>query len=129
MENILYIALAFFGLLVVMQLYIRLSSLLKKGKTIEGIKGKLGNEIRSGKKLLVYFYSNNCAACKPMTPVIDRLMREYPNIHKINLSTELEIGRKFGVLGTPATVLVEGQKVRSFNLGAKTEGFLRNLLA
>jgi thioredoxin 1 len=95
---------------------------------IEGIKGKLGNEVLSGRKVLVYFYTNSCAACKPMTPVIDRLKKEYKNIHKINLATDMDTGRAFGVMGTPATILVEDQKIKSFNLGAKTESFLRNLI-
>jgi thioredoxin 1 len=128
METILYIVLAIAGLFVVMQLYIRLSALFKKGKVINGVKGKLGKDIQSGRKLLVYFYTNSCAACKPMTPVIDRLKKEFKNIHKINLTTDMDIGRAFGVMGTPATILVEEQKIKSFNLGARTESFLRNLI-
>lgn len=128
MESILYIVLAIVGLFVVMQLYIRLSAVFKKGKVIEGVKGKLGNEVLSGRKLLVYFYTNSCAACKPMTPVIDRLKKEFKNIYKINLATDMDTGRAFGVMGTPATILVEDQKIKSFNLGARTEAFLRNLI-
>ncbi|MEJ2544021.1 MAG: thioredoxin family protein [Calditrichaceae bacterium] len=128
METILYIVLAIAGLFVVMQLYIRLSAVFKKGKVINGVKGKLGKDIQSGRKLLVYFYTNSCAACKPMTPVIDRLKKEFKNIHKINLTTDMDIGRAFGVMGTPATILVEEQKIKSFNLGARTESFLRNLI-
>jgi thioredoxin 1 len=129
MESILYIVLAIVGLFMVMQLYIRLSAIFKKGKVIKGIKGKLGNEVLSGRKLLVYFYSNGCAACKPMTPVVDRLKKEYKNIHKVNLATDMGTGRAFGVMGTPATILVEDQKIKSFNLGARTEAFLRNLIS
>jgi thioredoxin 1 len=128
MENLLYIVIAVIGLFVVMQIYIRLSSVFKKGKKIEGVKGKLGNDIRSGKKVLVYFYTNSCAACKPMTPLIDRIKKENKNVYKINLATEMDTGRAFGVMGTPATVVVVNEKVQSFNLGAKTESFLRNLL-
>ena len=128
MDTILYIVLAIVGLFVVMQLYIRLSAVFKKGKVIEGVKGKLGSDIQSGKKMLVYFYTNSCAACKPMTPMVDRLKKEYKNIHKINLATDMDTGRAFGVMGTPATILVEDQKIKSFNLGAKTESFLRNLI-
>jgi len=120
MENILYIVLAIAGLFVVMQLYIRLSGIFKKGKVIKGVKGKLGKDVQSGRKVLVYFYTNSCAACKPMTPLVDR--------YKINLSTDMDTGRAFGVMGTPATVLVEGQKIKSFNLGARSENFIRNLL-
>ena len=128
MDTILYIVLAIIGLFVVMQLYIRLSAVFKKGKVIEGVKGKLGSDIQSGKKMLVYFYSNSCAACKPMTPMVDRLKKEFKNIHKINLATDMDTGRAFGVMGTPATILVEDQKIQSFNLGARTESFLRNLI-
>jgi thioredoxin 1 len=128
MDTILYIVLAIVGLFVVMQLYIRLSAVFKKGKVIEGVKGKLGSDIQSGKKMLVYFYTNSCAACKPMTPMVDRLKKEFKNIHKINLATDMDTGRAFGVMGTPATILVEDQKIKSFNLGAKTESFLRNLI-
>jgi thioredoxin 1 len=128
MDTILYIVLAIVGLFVVMQLYIRLSAVFKKGKVIEGVKGKLGSDIQSGKKMLVYFYSNSCAACKPMTPMVDRLKKEFKNIHKINLATDMDTGRAFGVMGTPATILVEDQKIKSFNLGARTESFLRNLM-
>ena len=128
MDTILYIVLAIVGLFVVMQLYIRLSAVFKKGKVIEGVKGKLGSDIQSGKKMLVYFYSNSCAACKPMTPMVDRLKKEFKNIHKINLATDMDTGRAFGVMGTPATILVEDQKIKSFNLGARTESFLRNLI-
>ena len=128
MESILYIVMTIAGLFVVMQLYIRLSSVFKKGKVIEGVKGKLGNEVSSGKKLMVNFYTNSCAACKQMTPVVDRLKKEYKNIHKVNLATDMDIGRAFGVMGTPATILVEDQKIKSYNLGSKTEAFLRNLI-
>ena len=128
MESILYNVLAIVGLFIVMQLYIRLSSVFKKGKLIKGVKGKLGSEVLSGRKLLVYFYTNSCAACKPMTPVVDRLKKEFKNIHKVNLATDMDIGRAFGVMGTPATILVEDQKIKSFNLGTRTEAFLRNLV-
>ena len=128
MENILYIVLAIVGLFVVMQLYVRLSSWFKKGKTISGVTGSLGKELRSGNRTLIYFYTNSCAACKPMTPVVDRLKKEFKNIHKVNLATDMETGRKFGVMGTPATVVVEDEKIINFHLGAKNEQFLRNLL-
>lgn len=128
METILYIVLTIVGLFVVMQLYIRLSGVFKKGKVIEGVRGRLGNDIQSGRKLLVYFYTNSCAACKPMTPLIDHLRKEFKNIHKVNLATDMDTGRAFGVMGTPATILVEDQKIKSFDLGARKEAFLRNLI-
>ena len=55
MDTVLYIVLTIVGLMVTMQLYIRLASWLKRGKTVSGIKGEIGKEIDKGKKVLVYF--------------------------------------------------------------------------
>ena len=128
MENILYIILAIAGLFVFMQIYVRLTAYFKKGKRIQGVSGALGKEIERGKKVLVYFYTNSCTACKPMTPVVDRLKKTYKNIHKVNLATEMDTGRSFGVMGTPALVLVENSEIRSYNLGARNEHFIKKLL-
>ena len=128
MENFLYIIAAVVGLFIVLQLYMRLSSYLKKGKEINGVSGKLGKEIGSGRRLAVYFFTNSCAACKPMTPVVEKLKKEFPNLHKINLASDMDTGRKFGVMGTPCTVVVENGRISDFILGAKTEGFLRGII-
>lgn len=129
MESLLYIVLAVIGLFVILQLFMRLASFLKRGKKIEGVKGQLGRDIASGKTNLVYFYSPACAACKPMTPIIGKLQSEFKNIHKINLARDMEVARIFGVLGTPALVKVENQKISSYQLGARNENMIRKLLA
>jgi len=63
-----------------------------------------------------------------MTPVVDRLKQENRDIYKINISRDMQIGRIFGVMGTPATVLVENSEIKKYVLGAKSEVYLRNLL-
>ena len=129
MDNFLYILLFVVALFALMQIYVRLSTWSKKGKSVENIGGDLGKEINSGGRHLLYFYTSSCAACKTMTPVIDTLKKEFNNIHKVNLATDMEIGRKFGVMGTPATVVVEKNKITSYVLGYKNAQFLRTLLA
>ncbi|MGD9489602.1 MAG: thioredoxin family protein [Calditrichaceae bacterium] len=128
MQGFLYLILVIVGFFVVMQLYIRISSIMKKGKIIDGVNGKMGKEIKAGKRILVYFYTSSCAACKPMTPVIEKLKKEFESVHMVNLAKDMATAKAFGVMGTPATVLVENQKIMSFNLGAKSEDFLRKLL-
>ena len=128
MENFVYIILAVIGLFIILQLYMRLSSYFKKGKEIKDVSGRLGKEISSGSKLAVYFFTNSCAACKPMTPVIEKLQKEFPNLYKINLATDMGAGRKFGVMGTPCTIVVEQGRILDFILGARTESFLRGII-
>ncbi len=128
MDNVLYIVLGLIGLFLVAQLYARFSAYSKKGKLMEDVPGILGKEINTGKKLLIYFYTNSCSACKSMTPVIDRLMKEFENIRKVNLATDMEAGKKFGIMGTPSTVLVENRKIKSFLMGVKSYSQLKSML-
>jgi thioredoxin 1 len=111
-----------------MQIFVRLSTYLKKGKEITGIGGELGKKINAGEKLLVYFFSPTCGACRPVTPVIEKMKKENSNVYKIDVSQKPEVSRGFGVMGTPATVVVENRKIRQYILGARTESFIRKLI-
>ena len=64
-----------------------------------------------------------------MTPVIDEMRGKKNNVYKINLAKENErkIGQIFGVMGTPATVVVEDSKIDQFILGARSKNFLTSL--
>jgi thioredoxin 1 len=128
MDSILYIVLGVIGFFIFMQLIMRFMSLAKKGKMVAGITGELGNKIKSGQKLLVYFFSPSCGACRPVTPIIDKLKNEKNNVYKINVLQQPDISRNFGVMGTPATVVVENEIIKQYILGAKSEKFLRNLI-
>lgn len=62
-----------------------------------------------------------------MTPVIEEMKKKKNNVYKINLAKERNIGQIFGVMGTPATVIVENSTIDQFILGARTEKFLTSL--
>jgi thioredoxin 1 len=128
LETLLYIVIAIIGFFVFVQLYFVISGFLKKGKRIENFSGEIGRKVQQGKKLLLYFYSPTCGACKAMTPVVDKMRRENQDVHKINLAKDMQMARIFGVMGTPATVLVEDSKIKKYVLGARSESFLRELI-
>jgi thioredoxin 1 len=128
MSTILYLVLAFVGFIILMQLIAKISSLLKKGKPAPQVSGALGQKISSGQKVLLYFFSPTCGACKAMTPVIDKMRNENANVYKINVTQKPDISRAFGILGTPATILLENKKISKFVMGAKSESFLRSII-
>jgi thioredoxin 1 len=128
MSTVLYFVVALIGFFVLMQVYIRLSGFLKKGKVVPDFEGEVGKKIKSGQRLLLYFYSPSCAACRPMTPVIDRMLQERKNIVKLNVQHEFTVARHLGVMATPAVVLIENRRINQFVLGARREGFLRKLI-
>jgi len=129
MDTALYVVMVIVGFFVFLRLLAWFSGRMKKGKTIQPFTGEISRKIQSGDKLLLYFYSPSCGACKSMTPVIDEMRAEKKNVYKINLAKENErkIGQIFGVMGTPATVIVEHSKIDQFILGAKSKSFLTSL--
>ncbi|HKJ45157.1 MAG TPA: thioredoxin family protein [Balneolales bacterium] len=100
----------------------------KKGKKAPELGGKYGKIVGSGKKAMFYFYSQSCAACKPMTPVVDKYAKKAKNIYKIDITRDMATARKFGVMGTPSTVVVENGIIKEFLVGPQKEAKLSQLL-
>ena len=128
MDILFYIVMIFVGFIVFIQIYARLQGFFKSGKKIPELNGRIGKAIKTNSRTLLYFYTPNCSACKVMTPVIDRLQAEFTNVLKVNLARDMEIGKKFGVMGTPSLVLVENNTIQKFIVGARSEGQIRKLL-
>ncbi len=125
---VVYILLGIFIAFMGMQYLMVLRSKRNKGKRVGQVGGKIGRAIASGGKAMVYFYSPSCRACKYQTPVIDRLISDGHKIHKVDISRDMATARKFGVMATPTTVVLSGDEIVEFLVGAKTEEKLRQFL-
>lgn len=100
----------------------------QKGKPAPELDGSYGKVIRQGKPALFYFYSEHCGACRPMTPVIDALRKEKLPCYKVDITRHMDIAKKFGVMATPSTVLIDKGIVREFIIGPQNESKLRSLI-
>ena len=127
MNTLILIVLAFIGFLALMRVLVWISGKLKTGKSIPPFSGEIGQRIQKGDKLLLYFYTPSCGACKAMTPVVDEMMRNKNNVYKINLMKNHEIGKIFGIMGTPATIIVNKSRIDQYILGARSKKFLLGL--
>ena len=127
MDTLLLIVLVFVGFFVIMRLMVWVSGKLKKGKKIPPFSGELGARIQKGDKLLLYFYTPSCGACKTMTPVVEEMMDTKDNVYKINPTKDYNVGKIFGIMGTPATIVVNESKIDQYILGARTKQFLNEL--
>jgi thioredoxin 1 len=127
MDTLLLIVLVFVGFFVIMRLMVWVSGKFKKGKKIPPFSGELGERIQKGDKLLLYFYTPSCGACKTMTPVVEEMMDTKDNVYKINLTKDYNIGKIFGIMGTPATIVVNESKIDQYILGARSKQFLIEL--
>ena len=127
MDTLAIVILSIVGFFVFMRLMVWISGRLKKGKIIPPFSGEIGDRIQKGHKLLLYFYTPSCGACKTMTPVVEEMMDKKDNVYKINLAKDNNIGKIFGIMGTPATIVVNQSKIDQYILGARSKQFLIEL--
>ena len=128
MLTVVYILVGLFLAFMGMQYLMILRSKKNKGKKVGQVGGKLGKVMSMGGKAMVYFYSPSCRACKYQTPVIDRLISDGFKIQKVDISRDMAVARKFGVMATPTTVVLQGNEIVEFLVGAKPEDKLRKFL-
>ncbi len=120
------------GVFVVAFLLVNMLPLLR-ARRVEGYAapdlGAVLDERQRGQDLLlVYFWSPTCGMCRSITPFIDRLARERPDVVKVNIADHIELARAFGVLATPSFARVRGGIVEKLAIGAKGESQIRALL-
>jgi thioredoxin 1 len=123
-----YFVIALVAFILAMNLSVVLRAKFKKGKVVNDIRGKIGEAIKRGERVMLYFYSPTCSACKVQTPIIDNLINlanGRTKIFKIDVSRDVDTVLKFGVMGTPSIVVVEDGKIKEFFVGVKSENILR----
>lgn len=122
MIYVIILIFGFFTLLFAFQFYLIQKSKRISGQTIdlEKIRPDL-KKYFSHEKLLIYFYSPNCTACKYQTPVIENLKQKNINTLSVDVSRDLQLARIFGIMGTPSIAIMKGNLVKEFFVGYQEE--------
>lgn len=103
-------------------LYMYFSAARSVGKPAPTLEQIVGNETNIDQPVYFYFMSMNCSMCKSMTPIIESLGSDNPNIIIIDISQYPETAKDFHVHGTPTLIAVKDgliSKVKLGKLGAK----------
>jgi thioredoxin 1 len=130
MDSLSYLLPGLFLLFIVSQFVPAIRSKLMQGRPAPEI-GEAMGEMARRQSLLIYFFSPGCMMCKSMSPIIDRLAERHGNVMKVDVaasSQSLDLARKFGVRGTPTTVLVRRGMIEQVLIGAKSARQLEGLL-
>ncbi|MDZ7315204.1 MAG: thioredoxin family protein [candidate division KSB1 bacterium] len=115
-------------LFVVLQIVMVRKMQSKRGKDVPQLGGRLDALMRRG-KVLFYFYSPSCRACRPMTPIVRSLAQHDKRILLEDVSRDVRTAQQFGVMATPTLVLVQEGKIADILVGYQDESRLRALLA
>lgn len=78
------------------------------------------NEVIENKgKVLVDFYADWCGPCKMISPIIEEIANEHPEISvcKVNVDVTPEFAIRYNVVSIPTLILFENGKVSDIKVG------------
>jgi thioredoxin 1 len=80
--------------------------------------------------VLLDFFADWCGPCRMVSPVIEQIGREVPNVKvgKINVDHESELAQQFGVMSIPTLVVLKGGKIVNKSVGALPKQAILNML-
>ena len=75
--------------------------------------------LKSDLPVLVDFYADWCGPCKMLSPVVDQIADENPDIKvgKINVDEEPQLAMQFGVMSIPTRIYFEGGEAVDKSVG------------
>ncbi len=89
------------------------------------------NEVlNSDKKVLVDFYATWCGPCKIISPIIEEVAKESPEVKfvKVDIDANQELAEKYEVVYIPTLVVIENGKEITKSVGAISKEEILNLI-
>ena len=86
--------------------------------------------VASDKPVLLDFWAPWCAPCRMVTPAIEAIAVERPDIKvgKINVDEQPELARQFGVMSIPTLVVMEKGRIVNQATGARPKSAILAML-
>ena len=86
--------------------------------------------LQSTETVLVDFWASWCGPCKMLSPMVDQVAEERPDIKvcKINVDVEPELAGRFGVMSIPALKVFKGGEVVNESVGVQPKAKILAML-
>jgi thioredoxin 1 len=109
---------ALVGLMVAMQVAVRVRARLLRGKPLPELPGSWSKKLAGRAGSLLYFFSPGCAACRPLTPRFKEMSSRRPtSVFLVNVAEDLNLARALKVMATPSVVEVADGRIVNYHVG------------
>ena len=86
--------------------------------------------INSGKKVLLDFWAPWCGPCRMVSPLLDQIAGERPDIKvvKVNVDEEFDLASQYRVMSIPTLMVMEHGQILNKASGARPKGQILAML-
>lgn len=86
--------------------------------------------LKSDKTVLVDFWAVWCGPCRMLSPVVDQVAEENPDIKvcKVNVDEEQQLAIKYGVMSIPTLLVFKGDELVNQSVGVIPKEEVLNLI-
>ena len=86
--------------------------------------------LHSDKKVLIDFWAAWCGPCRRVSPVIEEIADERPDIKvcRVNVDEQPELAAQFQIMSIPALVVMEHGQIVNQSVGARPKAQILSLL-
>ncbi len=86
--------------------------------------------VKADKPVLVDFWASWCGPCRMLSPTIDEIAEEHPEIKvcKINIDDEAELAIRHGVMSVPTLMIFKNGEIAQTAVGVRPKDEILDLL-
>ena len=86
--------------------------------------------LKSDKPVLLDFYADWCGPCRMLSPIIEEIAGEHPEIKvgKINVDEEPDLAQAYQIMSIPALLVIKNGKIVACSVGVQPKGTILKMI-